>query len=60
MDDIMIKSPLLTAVEEAMHFIQKNIQVRFEFDGHLQRIEKWQFPLEAIRELQLNAIIHRD
>lgn len=60
MDDIMIKSPFLTAVEEAMHFIQKNIQVRFEFDGHLQRIEKWQFPLEAIRELLLNAIIHRD
>lgn len=57
---IFFSKPLLTAVEEAMHFIRKNIQVRFEFDGNLQRIEKWQFPLEAIRELLLNAIIHRD
>lgn len=60
MDDLLIKSPLVNAVEEAMHFIKKNIQVRFEFDGQLQRIEKWQYPLEAIRELLLNAIIHRD
>ena len=32
----------------------------YSFDGNRTRKEHWQFPLEAIRELLLNAIVHRD
>ena len=59
-DDIVIREPLVMAVEEAMLFIKKNIAIEYEFTGELQRTEHWQFPLQAIRELLLNAIVHRD
>jgi ATP-dependent DNA helicase RecG len=59
-DDRMISEPLTTALDEAMDFIRKNIRISFHFDGGLQRIERWQFPLEALRELLLNAVVHRD
>ena len=59
-DDILIKSPLLDAVDQAMTFIMKNISVAFEFTGELQRKEVWQYPLQALREILLNSIIHRD
>ncbi len=59
-DDILIQSPLTVAVEEAMTFIKKNISLRYEFTGELRRKEIWQFPLPVIRELLMNAIIHKD
>ncbi len=59
-DDLLIKAPLLTAVEEAMTFIKKHINLSYEFDGSLERIEKWQYPLEGLRELLLNSVVHRD
>ncbi len=59
-DDLLIKEPLLTAIEEAMIFIKKHINLSFEFDGSLERIERWQYPLDVIRELLLNAAVHRD
>lgn len=59
-DDILINSPLAIAVDEAMNFIKKNISLRYEFTGELRRKEIWQFPLPVIRELLLNAVIHKD
>jgi ATP-dependent DNA helicase RecG len=59
-DDMLIKSPLAIAVDEAMNFIKKNISLRYEFTGELRRKEIWQFPLPVIRELLLNAVIHKD
>ena len=60
-DDLMIRSPLVLAVEEAIDFIKKNIRLSFEIDGDdLKRRENWQYPIPAIRELLLNAIVHRD
>lgn len=59
-DDLMLKDPLPVAIEEAMIFIKKHITLSFDFDGSLKRKEIWQYPLEALRELLLNAVIHRD
>ena len=59
-DDIVIRSPLILAVEEAMIFIKRNIRLGYEFTGELKRKEIWQFPLQAVRELLLNAIVHKD
>lgn len=59
-DDILIKSPLVLAIDEAMNFIKKSISLRYEFTGELRRKETWQYPLTVIRELLLNAIIHKD
>jgi len=60
-DDILIKSPLVAAVEEALDFIKKSISLRYEFTGELRRKEIWQYPLPIIRELLLrgwNKISH--
>jgi ATP-dependent DNA helicase RecG len=59
-DDILIKSPLTLAVDEAMTFIKKSISLSYEFTGELRRKEVWQFPLPVIRELLMNAIVHKD
>jgi len=59
-DDLLLKDPLPVAIEEAMIFIKKHINLSFDFDGSLKRRETWQYPLDALRELLLNAVIHRD
>ena len=59
-DDIVVRSPLLVAVEETLTFIKKYINLSYHFDGSIQRKERWQYPLEALRELVLNAVVHRD
>ncbi|MFO8050209.1 MAG: putative DNA binding domain-containing protein [Thermoplasmatota archaeon] len=59
-DDIMIHLPLLEAVDEVMWAIKKQISVRFEFTGEPERKEIWEYPLEALREAVINAIVHRD
>ena len=48
-DDVVIRSPLVLAVDEAMTFIKKNILLSYKFTGKLQREERWQYSLQAIR-----------
>jgi len=59
-DDNIVKSPLFDAVDEALTFIKKHINLAYHFDGSIQRKERWQYPIEALRELLLNAVVHRD
>ena len=59
-DDLLIKEPLMTALDEAMVFIKKHINLSYAFDGSLERKETWQYPIEVLRELLLNAVVHRD
>ncbi|OQY05657.1 MAG: hypothetical protein B6I25_05375 [Planctomycetales bacterium 4572_13] len=59
-DDNIVDAPLFSAVEQAMVFIKKHINLSYDFDGSLQRKERWQYPIEALRELLLNTVVHRD
>ncbi|MCI5192050.1 MAG: winged helix-turn-helix transcriptional regulator [Candidatus Electrothrix sp. AU1_5] len=59
-DDRQITDTLFEAVEQAMKFIIANIRVAFAFDGSLQRQERFAYPLAALREVLLNAVVHRD
>jgi ATP-dependent DNA helicase RecG len=59
-DDVLIRAPLMSAVDESMEFIKKNIGLGYEFTGDLQRKNRWQFPLPVIRELLLNAVVYKD
>ncbi len=59
-DMTLFDDGLLAVTEQAMAFIRRNIRMGVEFDGSIQRIEKWEYPLEALREVIVNAIIHRD
>ena len=59
-DDRMIVGTVFEQIEEAMDFIRKNINVEFVMTGRPQREQKWDYPLEALREALVNAICHRD
>ena len=59
-DDRQITDTLFEGVEQAMKFIVSHISVAFSFDGGLQRKERFAYPLPALREVLLNAVVHRD
>ena len=58
-DDRQFTDTLFEAVEQAMKFIISHIPVAFEFDGSVQRKERFAYPLPAIREALINAVVHR-
>ncbi len=59
-DDRMIEGTIMEQVDEAMEFIHKNINVRFVMAGKPERVQIWDYPLEALREAVINAVCHRD
>lgn len=60
-DDRMLRLSLFEAVDETMKYLISQIKFAFEIKGMpTQRTEIPEYPLSALRELVLNAIIHRD
>ena len=47
-------------VEQALDFVRRNIAIDASIDQGGQRRERWDYPLEAVREAIVNAIAHRD
>jgi len=50
----------ITQVEESMKFVKRNIRLGYKFTGEPAREETTEYPLEAIREAVINAVMHRD
>ena len=60
-DDITSSGDILTQVDEVMSFVRKHINKELIITvKQIANIQRWQYPLEGIRELVLNMIIHRD
>ncbi|MBI5677174.1 MAG: hypothetical protein HZC52_01475 [Planctomycetes bacterium] len=59
-DDRMIRGTLFQVVEESMRFIISHLKVAFEIVAEIERREIYEYPLPALRELLLNAVVHRD
>src|SRR4030067_3665915 len=59
-DGATLKGDLFSEVEGVMDFIKKHINKAYIITGRPQRKERWDYPLDAIREIVINAIIHRD
>ena len=59
-DSASFHSDLLTEVDEVMAFIRKHFMVEYIITGNPQREERYDYPEEAIREIVLNMIVHRD
>lgn len=53
-------SHLISEVEAVMDFIKKHINKAYIITGNIQREERWDYPLDAVREIVVNAIVHRD
>ena len=47
-------------IEQALDFVRRNIAVEAAVDEGGQRQERWDYPLEAVREAIVNAVAHRD
>ncbi|GHU74091.1 hypothetical protein FACS189450_14640 [Spirochaetia bacterium] len=47
-------------IDQAMIFLKRHLNLRYEFDGSPARIEIPEIPYEALREAVINAVIHRD
>ncbi len=54
-----IRSPLPRAAEEALAFVGRHV-ARETVIAAARRAERWAFPLEAVREAVINAIVHTD
>ncbi|MCF6253751.1 MAG: putative DNA binding domain-containing protein [Thiomicrorhabdus sp.] len=59
-DNIDINTDLPNQVERSLAFIRKHLMVEFIITGQAQRTERFDYPLEAIREVVINMIVHRD
>ena len=59
-DTARTKSDILSQINQVIDFVKKHINKEIIITGQPQNIQKWQYPLEAIREITLNMIIHRD
>jgi predicted HTH transcriptional regulator len=59
LDQATIDAPIHRSVEPCIAFIKKNIALGSRI-GEVYRQDRWEYPLAAIREAIINAIIHRD
>ncbi len=59
-DAVTLRQDLFTEIEEVFNFIKKHINKEYVITGNLQRQERWQYPLDALREIIVNMIVHRD
>lgn len=50
---------IIDQTEDALEFIKEHIKLHAEIKG-TERVETWEYPIEAIREAITNAICHRD
>ena len=60
LDDKRITGNIEEMIEQAMDFVKKNSKVRIAIYGDGKRVDMPEYPLKAIREAVLNAIVHRD
>ena len=59
-DAVTLRSDLFSEIEEVFNFIKKHINKEYIITGNPQREERWQYPTDALREIIVNMIVHRD
>ena len=47
-------------IERTLEFVRRNIGLAAWIDSGGRRQERWEYPLEAVREAVVNAVAHRD
>lgn len=47
-------------IEQALDFVRRNIEITAWIANDGRRMERWDYPLEAVREAIVNAVAHRD
>jgi ATP-dependent DNA helicase RecG len=58
-DTVITGGNLFEQLDATIDAIKKHLNVRFEIKG-IQRKDIWEYPIEALREAVINALIHKD
>jgi len=58
-DDKWVRGNLFHQFDKTLNVLKQHIGVRYEIKG-IEREDIWDYPLPALREAVLNALIHRD
>ena len=58
-DTIIAEGNLFKQLDSTIEAIKKHLNVRFEIKG-IKREDIWDYPIEALREAVINALIHKD
>ena len=59
-DNKRITGAIPDMLEEAVEFVRRNSRTKTIIDDYGYRIDKPEYPLRAVREAILNALVHRD
>ena len=59
-DSVSLNSDLFSEVEEIIAFIKKHLMVEYIITGNPERTERFDYPIEAVREIVINMVVHRD
>ena len=60
LDNERITGSIPDTLEEAVDFVRRNSRTKTIIDDNGRRIDKPEYPLKAVREAILNALVHRD
>jgi len=59
-DGAVISGDLFQEIDDVLTFITKHINKEFIITGKPEREDRWDYPLDALREIVINMIVHRD
>jgi ATP-dependent DNA helicase RecG len=59
-DRCEIEGTAIPMIENALDFVKKSVSVAYQVTGEAQRLEIFTYPLSAVREAIINAVMHRD
>lgn len=60
LDSERITGSISDMLEEAVDFVRRNSRTKTIIDNNGRRLDKPEYPLKAVREAILNALVHRD
>lgn len=59
-DNKRITGAIPDMLEEAVEFVRRNSRTKTIINDNGQRVDKTEYPIKAVREAILNALVHRD
>jgi len=59
-DSVSINTDLFSSVDAVLDLLRKHINKGYIISGDAQREERWEYPMDALREIVINMIVHRD
>ncbi len=56
----LVQSDLIESIEKSLSFVKQNLSKSIQIKLDARREEKFQYPVEVVREAIVNAVVHRD